>query len=129
MADSVNTPVAESLHPQTQGSAWTPLGEPLFRSLWLAAVISYIGTWMQNVGAGWLMIQLTTSPLMATQGWMVVAAALLGILTLRHEVTPWMLLVFTFVLGLGAVMNDPAWQAITPEIVSAHSHEAAVALN
>ena len=162
MADSVNTPVAESLHPQTQGSAWTPLGEPLFRSLWLAAVISYIGTWMQNVGAGWLMTQLTTSPLMvslvtaattlpvflvilpagaladmvdrrrfllATQGWMVVAAALLGILTLRHEVTPWMLLVFTFVLGLGAVMNDPAWQAITPEIVSAHSHEAAVALN
>jgi MFS family permease len=162
MADSVNTPVAESLHPRTQGSAWTPLGEPLFRSLWLAAVISYIGTWMQNVGAGWLMTQLTTSPLMvslvtaattlpvflvilpagaladmvdrrrfllATQGWMVVAAALLGILTLRHAVTPWMLLVFTFVLGLGAVMNDPAWQAITPEIVSAQSHEAAVALN
>jgi len=162
MADSVNTPVAESLHPPIQGSAWTPLGEPLFRSLWLAAVISYIGTWMQNVGAGWLMTQLTTSPLMvslvtaattlpvflvilpagaladmvdrrrfllATQGWMVVAAALLGILTLRHAVTPWMLLVFTFVLGLGAVMNDPAWQAITPEIVSAQSHEAAVALN
>jgi MFS family permease len=162
MADSVNTPVAESLHPRIQGSAWTPLGEPLFRSLWLAAVISYIGTWMQNVGAGWLMTQLTTSPLMvslvtaattlpvflvilpagaladmvdrrrfllATQGWMVVAAALLGILTLRHAVTPWMLLVFTFVLGLGAVMNDPAWQAITPEIVSAQSHEAAVALN
>jgi len=66
MADSVNTPVAESLHPQTQGSAWTPLGEPLFRSLWLAAVISYIGTWMQNVGAGWLMTQLTTSPLMVS---------------------------------------------------------------
>jgi MFS family permease len=150
------------LHPRIQGSAWTPLGEPLFRSLWLAAVISYVGTWMQNVGAGWLMTQLTTSPLMvslvtaattlpvflvilpagaladmvdrrrfllATQGWMVVAAALLGILTLRHEVTPWVLLVFTFVLGLGAVMNDPAWQAITPEIVSAQSHEAAVALN
>jgi MFS family permease len=134
----------------------------LFRSLWLAAVISYTGTWMQNVGAGWLMTQLTTSPLMvslvtaattlpvflvilpagaladmvdrrrfllATQGWMVVAAALLGILTLRHEVTPWLLLLFTFVLGLGAVMNDPAWQAITPEIVSAQNHEAAVALN
>src|SRR5256886_2146581 len=162
MADSVNTTVAGSLQAGSQGSAWAPLGEPLFRSLWLAAVISYIGTWMQNVGAGWLMTQLTTSPLMvslvtaattlpvflvilpagaladmvdrrrfllATQGWMVVAAALLGILTLRHEVTPWMLLVFTFVLGLGAVMNDPAWQAITPEIVSAHSHEAAVALN
>ena len=162
MADSVNTPVAENLHPRSQGSAWAPLREPLFRSLWLAAVISYTGTWMQNVGAGWLMTQLTTSPLMvslvtaattlpvflvilpagaladmvdrrrfllATQGWMVAAAAVLGILTLRHEVTPWLLLLFTFVLGLGAVMNDPAWQAITPEIVSAHRHESAVALN
>src|SRR5256885_5279133 len=47
-------------------AAWAPLGEPLFRSLWLAAVISYTGTWMQNVGAGWLMTQLTTSPLMVS---------------------------------------------------------------
>src|SRR5256886_6652100 len=159
MADSVNTTVAGSLQVGSEGSAWAPRGEPLFRSLWLAAVISYIGTWMQNVGAGWLMTQLTTSPLMvslvtaattlpvflvilpagaladmvdrrrfllATQGWMVVAAALLGILTLRHEVTPWMLLLFTFVLGLGAVMDAPAWQAITPEIVSGQNHKAAV---
>jgi MFS family permease len=44
-------------------------------------------------------------------------------------VTPWILLGFTFVLGLGAVMNDPAWQAITPEIVSARQHAPAVALN
>src|SRR5262252_7532043 len=41
-----------------------PLHEPLFRSLWIAAVISYTGTWMQNVGAGWLMASLTMSPLM-----------------------------------------------------------------
>src|SRR5437762_10926623 len=138
MSESLNAPLGG----RTTGSAMAPLGEPLFRSLWLAAVISYIGTWMQNVGAGWLMTQLTTSPLMvslvtaattlpvflvilpagaladmvdrrrfllATQGWMVVAAALLGILTLRHEVTPWLLLLFTFVLGLGGVMNDSAW--------------------
>jgi MFS family permease len=138
------------------------LAEPLFRSLWIAAVISYVGTWMQNVGAGWLMTQLTMSPLMVslvqaastmpvflvmlpagaladmvdrrrlllvTQGWMVVAAALLGVFTLREHVTPWILLLFTFLLGLGAVMNDPAWQAITPEIVSARQHASAVALN
>jgi predicted MFS family arabinose efflux permease len=40
-----------------------------------------------------------------------------------------MLLLFTFLLGLGAVMNDPAWQAITPELVSRRQHAAAVALN
>jgi MFS family permease len=144
------------------GSAWAPLGEPLFRSLWVASVISYVGTWMQNVGAGWMMTQLTLSPLMVslvqaaatlpvflvilpagaladmvdrrrflliTQGWMVVAAGALGILTLRHDITPWVLLGFTFALGLGAVMNDPAWQAITPEIISAERHRPAVALN
>src|SRR5438552_18349019 len=146
MADSVNTPVAESLHPQIQGSAWTPLGEPLFRSLWLAAVISYIGTWMQNVGAGWLMTQLTTSPLMVSlvtaattlpvflvilpagaladmvdrrrfllimQACMVGAAGLLGIFTLLGAITPCSLLPCTFLLALGAVMNDPPRPPIT----------------
>src|SRR6201993_2337749 len=51
--------------PRTQ-AAWAPLKEPLFRSLWIAAVVSYTGTWMQNVGAGWLMTQLTPSPLMVS---------------------------------------------------------------
>ena len=45
-----------------------------------------------------------------------VAAGLLGIFTLLGYVTPWTLLVFTFVLGLGAVMNDPAWQAINKQL-------------
>ena len=67
--------------------------------------------------------------LLITQGWMVAAAALLGIFTLLGNVTPWILLGFTFVMGLGAVMNDPAWQAITPEIVSPRQHAPAVALN
>jgi MFS family permease len=162
MAGTINTSVQANLPRQHDGSPWAPLREPLFRSLWMAAVISYIGTWMQNVGAGWLMTQLTTSPLMIslvqaastlpvflvilpagaladmvdrrrllliTQAWMVAAAALLGVFTLLEHVTPWILLLFTFVLGLGAVMNDPAWQAITPELVSQEQHAPAVALN
>jgi MFS family permease len=39
------------------------------------------------------------------------------------------LLLLTFTLGLGSVMNDPAWQAITPEVVSGACHAPAVALN
>ena len=54
--------------------------------------------------------------LLITQGWMVVAAGVLGMLTL-YTGDAVGLLVFTFLLGLGAVMNDPAWQAITPEVV------------
>jgi MFS family permease len=161
MADSLHTSMPGNL-PGGHGSALAPLREPLFRSLWIAAVISYTGTWMQNVGAGWMMTQLTMSPLMVslvqaatmlpvflvilpagaladmmdrrrllllTQGWMVIAATVLGVLSLTHHVTPWVLLMLTFILGLGSVMNDPAWQAITPEVVSSGLHAPAVALN
>ena len=37
----------------------------MFRALWLASLASNLGTWLQNVGAGWLMTGLTPSPLMA----------------------------------------------------------------
>ncbi len=162
MADQITVPGETGFKDRRADAAWAPLQEPLFRSLWIAAVISYTGTWMQNVGAGWLMTQLSTSPLMVslvqaaaaipvflvvlpagaladmvdrrrlllfTQSWMVVAAAALGVLTLLNMVTPWTLLIFTLLLGIGAVLNDPAWQAITPEVVSADRHASAVALN
>jgi MFS family permease len=45
-------------------SAWSPLRHPVFRSLWLAALVSNIGTWMQNVAAAWHMTSLSPSPLM-----------------------------------------------------------------
>src|SRR6478672_10224245 len=60
MADIINTSLPSS-PVRGNGAALDPLREPLFRSLWLAAVISYTGTWMQNVGAGWMMTQLTMS--------------------------------------------------------------------
>ena len=160
MADTGHIPIAAPS--RYSGSAVAPLREPLFRSLWIAAVVSYTGTWMQNLGAAWMMTTLTMSPLMVglvqaamslpvflvvlpagvladmvdrrrlllfTQTWMTVVAAALGFLTLAHLTTPWVLLVFTALLGLGAVMNDPAWQAITPETVSPQNFYAAVALN
>jgi MFS family permease len=34
-------------------SALAPLGSPVFRALWIAALVSNIGTWMQSVGAVW----------------------------------------------------------------------------
>jgi MFS family permease len=44
-------------------SAYAPLRQPVFRALWLASLVSNLGTWLQNVGAGWLMTSLTPSPL------------------------------------------------------------------
>ncbi|HJZ59701.1 MAG TPA: MFS transporter [Gemmataceae bacterium] len=45
-------------------SAYAPLRRPIFRALWIASLASNLGTWLQNVGAGWLMTSLTPSPLM-----------------------------------------------------------------
>src|SRR5258705_13270417 len=50
--------------PRTEHSAWSPLRIALFRSLWIATIVSNIGTWMQDVGAGWLMTSLSSSPSM-----------------------------------------------------------------
>lgn len=46
------------------GSAWSPLGLPVFRWLWVATLASNVGTWMHEIGAGWLMTSLSPSPLM-----------------------------------------------------------------
>jgi predicted MFS family arabinose efflux permease len=63
------------------------------------------------------------------QGWMLVVAAALGVLTLTGATTPWVLLTLTFALGLGAAMNAPAWQAIVPELVPRPDLPSAVTLN
>ncbi|MEV6301690.1 MFS transporter [Actinoplanes sp. NPDC051861] len=36
--------------------AWTPLRIPVFRMLWLAVLAGNVGTWMQTVGAQWLVV-------------------------------------------------------------------------
>lgn len=44
-------------------SLWRPLRTPTFRNLLLADVVSDIGTFMQNVGAAWLMVSLGAGPI------------------------------------------------------------------
>jgi MFS family permease len=155
-------PTAEITAPAGQSSALAPLAEPLFRSLWIAAVISYTGSWMQNIATGWLMTSLTHSAmwvsmvqvalslpvllivlpagaladlvdrrkfLLFTQTSMVAASLILGILTVTGTCTPTLLLIFTFLLGAGAFMNEPAWQALTPDLVPVSKLGSAVALN
>jgi len=46
-------------------SAWAPLRlHPMFRALWIAQFASNVGTWMQTVGAQWLLID--RSPLLVS---------------------------------------------------------------
>ena len=153
---------ADGLAATPPASAWAPLRQPLFRALWIAAVASNVGTWMQDVGATWLMTSLTTSPilialvpaattlpifllalvagaladvvdrrrlLLVTQGFMLVASAGLGVLTIAGTITAGGLLLFTFLVGMGTALNAPAWQAIFPELVGRRNLPAALALN
>src|ERR1044071_2874535 len=43
-------------------AALVPLRNPTFRRLWLANVVAWLGTWLQNTGAGWLMTSLPPQP-------------------------------------------------------------------
>ncbi|MDP9349546.1 MAG: MFS transporter, partial [Gemmatimonadota bacterium] len=61
--------------------------------------------------------------------WMMGVAAALGLLSLRGAITPALLLLLTFLLGLGASFSFPAWYAAMPEIVPREQIPAAVALN
>src|SRR5690242_7917514 len=47
-----------------ESSPWSPLRNALFRNLWIATIVSNVGSWMQDVGSGWLMTSLSSSPSM-----------------------------------------------------------------
>ncbi|MGW2693760.1 MFS transporter [Streptomyces sp. NPDC001296] len=42
--------------PAQSDSPWAPLAARVFRALWIAQLVSNIGSWMQTVGAQWLLV-------------------------------------------------------------------------
>src|SRR5687768_6151095 len=60
-------------------TAWSPLRVAAFRALWLAQLASMIGTWMQTVGAQWLLIDEPNAPTLVS---LVQTASLLPVLLL-----------------------------------------------
>jgi MFS family permease len=63
------------------------------------------------------------------QAWMLASVGILAILTFVGYVSPWALLAFTFLLNIGSAMNNPAWQAIIPELVPRELIPDTVSLN
>ena len=143
-------------------SAWAPLRIGLFRTLWIAALVSNVGTWMQTVGAQWLLVHdahaailvslvqtADTLPavlfalvggvladifdrarlLVAVLAGMTAAGAALTALTAAHRMPPALLLMFTFVLGTGAILVAPAYQSLVPDMVPREQVPAAAALS
>ncbi|GGZ28199.1 MFS transporter [Streptomyces poonensis] len=52
---SAHTP-PRSPEPARPDSPWAPLAARVFRALWIAQLVSNTGTWMQTVGAQWLLV-------------------------------------------------------------------------
>ncbi|SKC21963.1 Predicted arabinose efflux permease, MFS family [Kosakonia radicincitans] len=48
---------------QSSASAWQPLHQRVFRMLWIATVVSNIGSWMSDIGVNWTMLSLSADPL------------------------------------------------------------------
>ena len=46
-----------------RSGALAPLAIPVFRALWIAVLVSNIGSWMQTVGAQWLLVDEHAAPL------------------------------------------------------------------
>jgi MFS family permease len=139
-------------------STWAPLRGGVFRALWLAVLGSQIGTWMQTVGAQWLLVDrpnagtlvslvqtasmlpvlLLALPagvladsfdrrrlLIAVQCFQAAVGVALTGLTLAGQMPPALLLTLTFLLGCGAAMTVPIYQAVIPELVPrTHLHSA-----
>ena len=66
--------------------------------------------------------------MLAAQGLMVVSSATLTTLIALGLATPWIVLGFSFLVGCGAAINNPAWQASLGDIVDKSDLPAAVTL-
>lgn len=62
-APAVESRQSSSTSTNARASAWSPFRHQSFAILWAATLLSNIGTWMHDVGAGWLMSSLAPSPI------------------------------------------------------------------
>jgi MFS family permease len=58
---AANAPAATATTAAPAESAWAPFRSRVFAVIWTAALVGSIGTWMRDVGAGWLMTTLSAS--------------------------------------------------------------------
>ena len=67
--------------------------------------------------------------MLTAQIFMLVVSALLTLCAWSGLITPWLLLLFTFLIGCGTALNNPAWQASVGDMVPREDLPGAVALN
>jgi MFS family permease len=67
--------------------------------------------------------------MLGTQVFMLLTSVALTAVAWTGVITPWLLLMFTFLIGCGAAFNSPAWQASVRDLVPRAELPGAVALN
>jgi MFS family permease len=133
-----------------------------FAFFWTGNLLSNVGTWMQNLALGWLVLVMTDSPfllglngflgmapslvfslpggaiadrlnrrklMLATQTSMMVLALTLALLTSFRLITIAEILAISFLTGLAAALNHPAYLSLVPDLVEREDLINAVALN
>ncbi len=133
-----------------------------FTLLWSGLIVSNAGTWMQNVAQGWLVLQLTNSPLWLgllglsfalpmillplvggavvdrvhrvrllyfTQTSLMLVAFALAALTWLGLVNVWHILIASFLGAALLAFDNPARQALVPDLVQSHDLLNALSLN
>jgi len=133
-----------------------------FNILWAGLIVSNTGTWMQNVAQGWLVLQLTNSPLWlgllglsfavpmivlplvggavvdridrikllyVTQTGAMLTALILAILTWTGTVHISYILIASFVGSTLLAFDNPARQALLPDLVPKSDLMNAISLN
>jgi MFS family permease len=138
------------------------LGYRNFTLLWSGLIVSNVGTWMQNVANGWLVLQLTNSPLWLgllglsfavpmiilpplagavvdrvnrvkllyfTQSMQMLGAFVLAALTWFGGVQVWHILAVSFISAAMLAFDNPARQALVPDLVAQPDLLNALSLN
>ena len=135
---------------------------PNFSLLWAGLIVSNMGTWFQNIANGWLVLQLTNSPLWLgilglsfalpmilippfagvvvgrvhhvrllyfTQSIQILIALLLAALTWLGRVQIWHILLASFAGAALLAFDNPARQALIPDLVQPGDLLNALSLN
>ncbi len=133
-----------------------------FNLLWSGLIVSNMGTWMQNVANGWLVLQLTNSPLWlgllglsfalpmiflplvagavvdrvhrirllyVTQTTPMLIAFVLAALTWLGVINVWHILIASFLSSAALAFDNPARQALIPDMVQPKDLLNALSLN
>ncbi|PYV15441.1 MAG: MFS transporter [Acidobacteria bacterium] len=133
-----------------------------FALFWGGNFLSNIGTWMQNLALGWMILLMTNSPfllglngflsqapslflslpggaiadrlsrrklMLYTQTSMMLLALILAVLTSFKAIRISEILVISLLTGLASALNNPAYQALFPDLVEREDLLNAVALN